>query len=116
MRNDNRSTETEYCKCGLPNHAFSCGSAQLLAAGVACPNGCDPLAAGSLSYNMSTEPFVITERVIRSWHVKNVRYDVVTCDTRTDQIDWESSTDTKIECRVCLTEFDPPESLSFDWE
>lgn len=68
----------------------------------------------------SPSPFRITERVTRTWPIEAVQkadegYALV-CEGGSDEIDWESSSETTIECCACFSEFPVPAPYSVDWE
>ena len=66
------------------------------------------------------EPFRLTERVVRTWPIA-LRSGTdgtpeIVADAADDEIDWESSADTKIECGSCFEEFPVPENFAVVWE
>lgn len=89
------------------------------------------------------DDFVITERVIRSWrsatltsidegypaspsvftsdYLAAIREEhpgarwSIELDASSDEVDWESSHDTKIECRKCFEEFPVPAEYFVEW-
>lgn len=64
--------------------------------------------------------FRITERVVRTWPIERVDPReagfVLVCEGGDDEINWETSTDTAIECGACYHEFPVPPPYEVEWE
>ena len=64
-------------------------------------------------------PFKIIEEVTRSWEFaaeqENGRV-LITADTSTDAVDWESGTDLRVECMQCFESFALPQGAEVDFE
>lgn len=89
------------------------------ALGIGCPNCGNDGRRGGKWEKYSSVPFKIVEDVIRSFEFSAEADDdlglVLTVDTDTDAVDWESGTDHRFECMSCFKSFPLPEKSEWNY-